>query len=153
MAGDTMVKVEIENLTRVEKDVYYMRTSAGNMRVYGSRIVADTVNRTKKVFKKAIQDYVYAIPETDYARTNRLLNGIRSRGFSAGLGGGEIFIEPSITGRNGYFYPDSVEHGLESKPAYFGRFFWAKGKTLAVIEFRKQMKPYADELAAKLLGR
>lgn len=153
MAGDTMVKVEIQNLTRVEKDVYYLRTSAGNMRVYGSRIVADTVNRTKKTFKEAIQRYVYDIPPTDYDRTNALLNSIRSRGFSTGLGGGEIYIDNSVRGRNGYFYPDSVEHGLDRHPAYFGRHFWARGKTLAVIQFRQQMKPYADEIAAKLLGR
>lgn len=153
MAGESMVKVEIQNLTRVDKDVYYLRTSAGNMRVLGSRLVADTVNRTKKIFKDAIQHYVYAVPETTYVRTGNLGRAVKSRGFDRGLGGGEIYIDTKVVGANGYFYPDSVEYGLKSKPAYWPRYYWARGKTLAIIEFRKQMKPYADEIAAKLLGK
>jgi hypothetical protein len=153
MAESTIVKVEIENLTRVEKDVYYLRTSSGNMRIHGSRIVADTVNRSKKIFRQAIQQYVYSIPPTTYDRTNVLGSSVRSQGFSAGLGRGEIYIDKSVRGPNGYFYPDTVEHGLNRHPAYYGRHFWAKGKQLALASFRSQMKPYADEIAAKLLGR
>jgi hypothetical protein len=153
VASTSMVQIEIQNLTRVEKDIYYLRTSAGNMRIHGSRIVADTVNRTKKIFKDSIQQFVYDIPPSDYDRTLTLLRSIRSRGFSAGLGGGEVYIDPSVRGANGYFYPRSVEYGLRTKPAYWGRRYWARGKSLAIIEFRKQMKPYADELATKLLGR
>ncbi len=153
MASESMVEVRIENLTRVEKDIYYLRTSAGNMRVHGERMVADMTNKYKKVFKDAIQRYVYSLPPTTYDRTGDLGKGVRSRGFSKGLGAGEIYINEGILGKNGYFYPDSVEWGLKTRPAYFGRHYWAKGKTLAITQFRKDMKPYADEIAAKLLGR
>jgi hypothetical protein len=150
---EEIVRVELQNITRVEKDIYYMRTSEGNVRLYGSRIVANTVNQSKKIFRNAIQRYVYDIPPTTYDRTNALANGVRSRGFSKGLGGGEIYVDPNIVGANGYFYPSSVEWGLKSKPSYWGRHYWARGKSEAIIQFRKDAEPFVHELAAKIMGR
>lgn len=148
-----MVKLEIENLTRVEKDAYYLRTSGGNMRVHGARIVGDIVSTSKKIFQDTIEGSVYALPPSTYTRTGNLKKGIRSRNFSKGLGAGEIFMNPSITGSNGYFYPLTVEKGLKNKPAYFGRHYWARGKALAIIEFRRKMQPYADEIAKKMMNK
>jgi hypothetical protein len=151
--AEEIVKVELQNLTRVDKDIYYMRTSAGNMRVYGGRIVANTVSQSKKIFANAIQKYVYSISSTTYTRTGDLGRSVRSRNFNKGLGAGEIYIDESLRGPNGYFYPDSVEWGISSKPAYYGRHFWAKGKSEALVQFKKDFQPYALEIASKLLGK
>lgn len=148
-----IVKVELQNLTRVEKDIYYLRTNAGNMRIHGSRIVADITNRSKKIFKDSIQQYVYDVPPTTYDRTGALGRGVKSRGFSKGLSAGEIYMDTNVRGLNGYFYPDSVEFGLKTRRAYWGRHYWAKGKVMALAEFKKQMEPYTKELLAKLVGR
>jgi hypothetical protein len=148
-----MVNVEIQNLTRVEKDVYYMRTGEGNMRVHGSRIVGDIVTKSKKIFQESIDKSVYDLPPSTYARTGALRKGVRSRNFSKGLGAGEIFMDTAIQGANGYFYPATVEHGLKKKPNYKGRHYWARGKALAVIEFRKSMQPYANEIAKKIMNK
>lgn len=151
--ANEIVSVELQNITRVERDVYYMRTTAGNMRIYGSRVVANTVNSSKKAFRQAIQQYVYAVPETTYDRTGDLGKGVKSRNFEKGLGAGEIYIDPNIVGANGYFYPDSVEWGLNSKPSYWGRHYWAKGKAAALAQFRYDFFPMAREIAGKMLGR
>lgn len=151
--SESSVKLELENLTRVERDVYYLRTNAGNMRLHGTRIIGNIVNDAKEAFTDEIEKSVYAIPPTTYTRTFALKRGIRSRSFSKGIGAGEIFMNRSILGKNGYFYPVTVEKGLKNKPAYFGRHYWAKGKARAVLEFRKNMEPYRKEIAAKLLGR
>jgi hypothetical protein len=152
MAG-SVINVELQNVTRVDKDIYFMRTTGGNMRIYGERIVANASSETKKIFRQSIQKNVYAIPPTTYDRTGALAGGVKSRGFSRGIAAGEVYIDPGITGKNGYFYPVSVEFGLSSKPAYFGRHYWARGKAEAVIAFRGMMAPYAKEIATKMLGR
>lgn len=153
MATSEVVSVEIENLTRVERDVYYMRTTAGNMRVYGNRVVADIVNTSKKAFRDSIQKYVYSVAPTTYDRTGDLGRGVRSRNFSKGLAAGEIYMDPNILGENGYFYPDAVEWGLNSKPTYWGRHYWSQGKAVALAQFRYKLFPYANEMAHAMLGR
>lgn len=148
-----IINVELQNLTRVERDVYYMRTSAGNMRIHGNRIIANTVNKSKKIFRDGIQQYVYAISPTTYDRTGNVGRGVKSRNFNKGLAAGEIYLDKGIVGDNGYFYPDSVEHGLSSKPAYYGRHYWARSKELALNQFQRDFAEYGMQMAAKLLGK
>jgi hypothetical protein len=154
LAANSFVDIEVVNLQRIKKDIYRLQTSEKTVVLRGQRIVRQEVDRGKRIMTESIQNFVYAVPQKDlsYARTRELLGSVRSRDFSLGMAAGEIYIDPSVVGKDGYFYPLSAEYGLTSKPAYYGRHYFEQGKAACRVGFRERATSMAKGLLHEIIG-
>lgn len=143
-------------LRRIRKDVYQLDFGRYFINITAHNMVRRMVDHAKDIVREEMSVSVYDTPErSGYVRTGRMLRGIRSEDYSAGIAAGRIFIDDRVRApSNDYYYPVSVEFGLLSHPAYYGRYFWHRSMPRIRSYFRDVVAPYyTDDLKRKLLGR
>ena len=148
MALSGGIGLEID-IRRIRRDVYQLQKGPETVKVGTHHAVRKMVDEGRAIMTEEIGARVYAIPPTkNYpVRTQRLWQGVRTRDFERGTAAGEVYIDRDILGHNLYFYPLSVEFGLDTHPKYWGRYFWKHGFPKVREMFREKVEEEGRGLA------